>query len=431
MIIKNTTIVNFNNLDVIDGKDILIEGNKIKKIDKNLKDDKDVIDGSDFYTMPGLINTHSHVAMTLIRGSAEDVNSSDWFNKYIWIYEKNLKKEYVYFGTLLGSAEMLLSGVTTVFDHYFYMDEAYKGYLESGMRADLSWALFGVGENSEIEHKRAIDFIEKYNKLNDRITISLGPHSPYVCPENFLKKIANLNKDLNLKIHIHASEEEWQVEKSLKETSKTPIKYLYDLGLVKENTIIAHAWRARDKDLKIIKDSKSFIAHAPKTFLKFGAKSDILVKCLNEGVKVGFATDGVVSNNTLSIFESGRIAALNAKVSKESAEVAKIEELIPLFVTGGTLLEDVKVGEIKEGFVADLILVNKNSPNLNPKINIFANILYSISERDIDTVIVDGKVLVRNGKLLTIDLPYLMKKINEIKDFMLIRSDKPMQKFGD
>lgn len=431
MIIKNTTIVNFNNLDFIDGVDILIEGNKIKKIDKNLKDYKDVIDGSDFYTMPGLINTHSHVAMTLIRGSAEDVNSSDWFNKYIWIYEKNLKKEYVYFGTLLGSAEMLLSGVTTVFDHYFYMDEAYKGYLESGMRADLSWALFGVGENSEIEYKRATDFIEKYNKLNDRITISLGPHSPYVCPENFLKKIVNLNKDLNLKIHIHASEEEWQVEKSLKETSKTPIKYLYDLGLIKENTIIAHAWRARDKDLKIIKDSNSFIAHAPKTFLKFGAKSDILVKCLNEGVKVGFATDGVVSNNTLSIFESGRIAALNAKVSKESAEVAKIDELIPLFVTGGTLLEDVKVGEIKEGFVADLILVNKNSPNLNPKINIFANILYSISERDIDTVIVDGKVVVRNGKLLTIDLPYLMKKINEIKDFMLIRSDKPMQKFGE
>ncbi|MGQ9844676.1 MAG: amidohydrolase [Caldisericia bacterium] len=431
MIIKNTTIINFNNLDVIDGVDILIEGNKIKKIDKNLMDDKDVIDGSNFYTMPGLINTHSHVAMTLIRGSAEDVNSSDWFNKYIWIYEKNLKKEYVYFGTLLGSAEMLLSGVTTVFDHYFYMDEAYKGYLESGMRADLSWALFGVGENSEIEYKRAIDFIEKYNKLNDRITISLGPHSPYVCPENFLKKIANLSKDLNLKIHIHASEEEWQVEKSLKESSKTPIKYLYDLGLIKENTIIAHAWRAKDKDLKIIKDSNSFIAHAPKTFLKFGAKSDILVKCLNEGVKVGFATDGVVSNNTLSIFESGRIAALNAKVSKESAEVAKIDELIPLFVTGGTLLEEVKVGEIKEGYVADLILVNKNSPNLNPKINIFANILYSISERDIDTVIVDGKVVVRNGKLLTIDLPYLMKKINEIKDFMLIRSDKPMQKFGD
>lgn len=431
MIIKNTTIVNFKDLSIQDNIDIFIDKNKIIKIDKNLNGDGDIIDGSNFYTMPGLVNSHSHVAMTLIRGSAEDVNSSDWFNKYIWIYEKNLKKEYVYFGTLLGAAEMLLSGVTTVFDHYFYMDEAYKGYLESGMRADLSWALFGVGENSEIEYKRSTDFIEKYNKLNDRITISLGPHSPYVCPENFLKKIVNLNKDLNLKIHIHASEEEWQVEKSLKETSKTPIKYLYDLGLIKENTIIAHAWRARDEDLKIIENSKSFIAHAPKTFLKFGAKSDILVKCLNEGVKVGFATDGVVSNNTLSVFESGRIAALNAKVSKESAEAAKIDELIPLFVTGGTLLEDVKVGEIKEGFVADLILVNKNSPNLNPKINIFANILYSISERDIDTVIVDGKVVVRNGKLLTIDLPYLMKEIDKIKDFMLIRSDKPMQKFGD
>lgn len=431
MIIKNTTILNFSDLKILDNVDILIEGNKIKKIGNNLEGDSETFDGSNFYTMPGLINTHSHVAMTLIRGSAEDVNSSDWFNKYIWIYEKNLKPEFVYFGTLLGAAEMLLSGVTTVFDHYFYMDQAYKGYLESGMRADLSWALFGVGENSEIEFKRAMDFIEKYNGLNDRLTISLGPHSPYVCPEEFLKKFTTLSEKLNLKIHIHASEEEWQLEKSLKEKGKTPIKYLYDLGLVKENTIIAHAWRARDDDLKIVKEAKSFIAHAPKTFLKFGSKSDILVRILKEGARVGFATDGVVSNNTLSIFESGRIAALNAKVSKEDAEIARVNELIPLFSTGGTLLNHIKLGEIKEGFIADLILVDKNSPNLNPKINIFANILYSISERDVKTVIVDGKVVVKDGKLLTIDLPYLMKEINKTKDVMLIRSETPMQKFGE
>ncbi|MBP7140058.1 MAG: amidohydrolase family protein, partial [Caldisericia bacterium] len=138
-----------------------------------------------------------------------------------------------------------------------------------------------------------------------------------------------------------------------------------------------------------------------------------------------------VSNNTLSIFESGRIAALNAKVSKGDAEIAKIEELVPLFTSGGTLLNHLSVGEIKEGFVADIILVNKNSPSLNPKINIFANLLYSISERDIDTVIVDGKVVVKNGKLLTIDLSYLLKEINNIKDTMLKRSDTPMQKFGE
>jgi len=432
LLIKNTTIINFKDLSVKENYDILINNNKITKIGKNIESkDENIIQGENFYTMPGLINTHSHVAMTLIRGSAEDVNSDDWFNKYIWIYEKNLKPEFVYFGTLLGVAEMLLSGVTTVFDHYFYMDEAYKAYLDSGMRADLSWALFGVGENSEIEFKRAMDFIEKYNGLDERIIISLGPHSPYVCPEEFLKKFKKLSDDLKLKIHIHASEMEWQVEKSLKEYGKTPIKYLYDLGLIKENTIIAHAYKANDDDLKIIKNENSFIAHASKTFMKFGDLSDILVRALKEGVRVGFATDGVVSNNTLSIFESGRIAALNAKVSKGKAEIAKIEELIPLFTSGGTLLNHLSVGEIKEGFVADLILVNKNSPSLNPKINIFANILYSISERDIDTVIVDGKVVVKSGKLLTIDLPYLMKEVNSIKDIMLKRSDTPMQKFGE
>lgn len=431
MVIKNATIINFKDLSIKEDFDILIDGKRIQKIDKNIECNSEVIDGKDFYVMPGLINTHSHVAMTLLKGSAEDVNSIDWFNKYIWIYEKNLKPHYVYFGTLLGSVEMLLSGVTTVFDHYFYMDKAYKAYDEVGIRADLSWALFGVGENEEENFKKAIDFIEKYKDRKERLTISLGPHSPYVCPTEFLKKFAKLSDELNLKIHIHASEMEWQVEKSLKEHGKTPIKYLYDLGLIKKNTIIAHAYRARDEDLKIIKNEGSFVAHAPKTFMKFGDLSDILVRGLKEGIRIGFATDGVVSNNTLSIFESGRIAALNAKVSKNDAEIAKIEELIPLFITGGTLLENVKVGEIKEGYVADLILVNKNSPNLNPKINIFANILYSISERDIDTVIVDGKVVVKNGKILTIDLPYLIKEVNKIKDFMLIRSDKPMQKFGE
>lgn len=430
MLIKNTTIIDFKDLKIEKNKDILIDGNKIKKIGENLEGDE-IIDGSNFYTLPGLVNCHSHVAMTLIRGSAEDVNSTDWFNKYIWIYEKNLRPHFVYFGTLLGAAEMLLSGVTTVFDHYFYMDEAYKAYEEAGIRADLAWALFGVGENEEENFKKAMDFIEKYNGLSDRLTISLGPHSPYVCPEDFLKKFSMLSKVYELKIHIHASEMEWQVEKSIKEKGKTPIKYLYDIGLIKENTLIAHAYRARDEDLKIIKDTNAFIAHAPKTFMKFGDLSDILFRILKEKVRCGFATDGVVSNNTLSIFEAGRLAALNAKISKSNPEIARIEELMPLFSSGGSLLTHLKIGEIKEGYTADLILINKNSPSLNPEINIFANLLYSISERDIDTVIVDGKVVVKNGKLLTIDIPYLIKEINKIKDIMLIRSDKPMQKFGE
>lgn len=431
MIIKNTTIVNFKDLSIKDNVDILIEGNRIKKIGKDIKKDSEILDGERFFVLPGLINTHSHVAMTLIRGSAEDVNSNDWFNKYIWIYEKNLKPEYVYYGTLLGAAEMLLSGVTTVFDHYFYMDKAYKAYEESGIRADLAWALFGVGEGEDENFKEAIKFIEKYNGLNERLTISFGPHSPYVCPRDFLKKFSDLSRSLNLKIHIHASEMDWQVEKSLKETGKTPIEYLFDLGLIKKDTIIAHAYRARDNDLKIIKDQDAFIAHAAKTFMKFGDMGDILIRVLKEKVRVGFATDGVVSNNTLSIFESGRIAALNAKCSVQNPELAKIDELMPLFVNGGTLLSHIKLGEVKEDYIADLILINKFSPALNPNINIFANILYSISERDIDTVIVDGKIVVKNGKLQTIDLDSLVKEVNKIKDKMLIRSDVPMQKFGE
>jgi len=178
MIIKNTTILSFYDLSIRKNTDILIEGNKIEKIGKNLVGPGEGIDGSRFYLIPGMVNTHAHTAMTLLRGAAEDVNINDWFNKHIWIYEKNLTPEDVYIGTLIGSAEMLLSGVTFVADHYFYMDKAYQAYEEIGIRADLSWAVFGVGDDWEDEFNKALKFTEDYRDKNSRLHVSLGPHSP-------------------------------------------------------------------------------------------------------------------------------------------------------------------------------------------------------------------------------------------------------------
>lgn len=451
MIIKNVTILNFSDLSIHRNVDLLIEGDRIKKIiekkaiepnrsgeerqkDSNLKykgRDDEIIEGVDFYAVPGLTNCHSHTGMTLLRGCAEDVNSLDWFNKYIWVYEKNLLPEDVYIGTLLGAAEMLLSGVTLVCDHYFYMDKAFKAYQEAGIKADLAWAVFGRGDDQEENFRKAMNFTEKYSEVDKRINISLGPHSPYVCPESFLKKIVDISHKTGLKIHIHVSEEKWQVDKCLKEKGKTPVQYLADIGIIKEKSILAHAYWATDSDLEIIKNTDAGVAHAPKTYMRFGFSKDFLPRALKSGIKIALASDGVVSNSDMSIFEAARDAALLAKMSVENAEEGRIEQIIPLLSSGWKMIGNEKIGEIKEGYIADLVLIRKDSPSMNPAINIFANILYSLSQRDIDTVIIDGKVVVRGGKLLTIDVKEVVKEANRIKERLLQRTnEKPMQEFG-
>lgn len=451
MIIKNVTVLNFSDLSINRNVDLLIEGDRIKKIiekkaiepdwageerkkDNNLKyesRDDEAIEGADFYATPGLTNCHSHTGMTLLRGCAEDVNSLDWFNKYIWVYEKNLLPEDVYIGTLLGAAEMLLSGVTLVCDHYFYMDKAFKAYQETGMKADLAWAVFGRGDDQEENFRRAMNFTEKYSEVDKRINISLGPHSPYICPESFLKKIADISHKTGLKVHIHVSEEKWQVDKCLKEKERTPVQYLADIGLIKEKNILAHAYWATDLDFEIIKNAGAGVAHAPKTYMRFGYSKDFLPRALKSGIKIALASDGVVSNSNMSIFEAARDAALLAKMSMGDAEEGRIEQIIPLLSSGWKMIGNEKIGEIKEGHIADLVLIRKDSPSMNPEINIFANILYSLSQRDIDTVIVDGKVVVRGGKLLTIDVKEVAKEANRIKERLLQRTDeKPMQEFG-
>ena len=448
MIIKDTSVFNYDELKLTENVHIVIDKNIISRIisqdteRENYKQISDtpvsslehkygkVVNGKGKLTVRGLSNCHSHTAMTLLRGSAEDINSLDWFNKYIWVYEKNLEPEDVYWGTLLGAAEMLLSGVTFVCDHYFAMDNAFKAYKDAGIRADLGWAVFGQGETWEKDYRAALDFIEKYKDKTETITVSMAPHSPYICPKDFLIEAAGYAEEKNLKTHIHVSEKPWQVEKSLKETGKTPVEYLADLGIIRENSILAHASYATDNDLKIIKEHNALVAHASKTYMKFGILTDFLPRAINENVKVALASDGPASNSTLSIFEAARDAGFLSKLSTGNPEKGRIKDIIPLLSSGYSLLGDPNPGRPLKGSKADLVLLNRNSLSMNPEINIGANILYSLSDRDIDTVIVNGSITVSEGRLITINLDSVIKNVNRIKNKMLNTAGKPMQTYG-
>lgn len=417
MIIKNVSILSFSDLSIQHAMDITVQKGRIIKIEKNRPsshfNELKVIDGTGMYVFPGLTNNHSHTAMTLLRGVAEDVTVANWFNKKVWIYERNLTPRDVYVGTLLGAAEMLLSGVTAVADHYFSMDQAFEAFKVSGMRANLAWAVFGMGDDTEERFERAMDFTREYIGKDERISVSLGPHSPYLCPDDFLKKVVKKSEVFGVPMHIHVSETKEQVERMLKERGMTPVQLLEKTGVLKEGTILAHAYWATDSDLTLIKKRGAGIAHCAKTYMKFGDVNDLLVRALNKGIPVGFGSDGCASNNTIDIFETARDAALLAKCASGDPEKGTIADILPL-MTNGSVMGLGSYGDIIPGAPADLVLIDPSTPNMIPGNSVFADILYSISMRNIDTVIVDGKVVVRKGELVNFNIDDLREEAREI-----------------
>ena len=434
MIIRNATVLDFQDLSQARGVDLRIRDGRIVETGRGLARPSDhegeIIDASGMYVIPGLVNLHAHTAMTLLRGAAEDVNEQQWFNDYVWMYERNLTPEDVFVGTLLGAAEMLLAGVTCVADHYFHMDRAFQAYRQAGMRADLCWAVFGTGELWEEQVEQTFGFLREYRDRDSRITLSLGPHSPYICPHPFLRRVADRASELDLKMHIHVSETGEQVQQSLGEHGKTPVEILSDTGVLRPGTILAHAYYATEGDLELIRDSGAGIAHCAKTYLKFGDVQDFLLPALDAGVPVGLGTDGPCSNNTLSIFEAARDAAFIAKSVRDNAEAAPIAEVLPLVHRGGEILGLPGYGRIQEGSLADLVLIDPATANMVPEHNVFANLLYSLTERNIHTVVVDGRVVVRQGSLVNIDLKELIRKTVEILTRITNRDyDGPLQRY--
>jgi 5-methylthioadenosine/S-adenosylhomocysteine deaminase len=467
VIIRNATLLDFQDLSQRRGVDLRITDGRIAEIGPGLAGDgpgrgsarrraressesaareparrrdlesadsasqgEELIDASGMYVIPGLVNLHAHAAMTLLRGAAEDVNEERWFNDYVWMYERNLTPEDVYIGTLLGAAEMLLSGVTCVADHYFNMDRAFQAYRQAGMRADLSWTVFGTGEGWEEQVQRALEFLREYRDRDPRITLSLGPHSPYICHRSFLHRIADQASEMDLKMHIHVSETGEQVQRSLAEHGKTPVVILADTGVLRPGTILAHAYYATDGDLELIREAGAGVAHCAKTYLKFGDVQDFLLRALAAGVPVGLGTDGPCSNNTLSIFEAARDAAFIAKSIRDDAEVAPIAEVLPLVHRGGEILGFPGYGRIREGGLADLVLIDPATANMVPEHNVFANLLYSLNQGNIHTVIVDGRVAVRQGVLVNIDLREVIAKTLEVLTRITKRDyDGPLQRY--
>jgi len=378
----------------------------------------EVIDASGLVAIPGLINGHTHAAMTLFRGIAEDVPVHGWFNEYVWPMEVNLTEEDVYLGTLLACAEMISSGVTCFADHYFYMDAAARAVDTAGMRANLGWAFFSsLGREDGVE--RSADFAERWNGGADgRITTSLAPHAPYTCDDSDLTEAADHARRLGIRIHIHAAENLAQTRSSVASRGITPIKVLEQTGILDAGVLIAHGCGITEDDIPMLAEHRATlgVAHCPKVYLKHALAPLTPIRSLDASdVAVGLGTDGVAGNNTLDVFESMRLTALTQKYVEEDATWLTTGHAINLATTQSAQtvgLAD-QIGALEVGRRADVVLVDISGAHCQPVHDIAAALVYSVRASDVVTVVVDGDVLLRDRNLQTIDLEAVTAELTD------------------
>ncbi len=397
-------------------QDILIEDSRILAIANSgsmkVEPGTETIPADGLLAVPGFINTHAHVPMVLIRNLAEDVTPTEWFNDYIWPMESNLTEDDVYWGAQLGMAEMIENGVTCVADHYFYVDRIAEVVEQSGMRANLTWAVFGHEGEEKVD--QTVEFVQRWQgKAEGRITTYLGPHAPYTTSPEFLAMCARKARQINTGIHIHVSETAPQVELSLKQYGITPVKQLQETGVFDVPTILGHCLYPREGDFEILAAADTGIAQAPKTYMKHGMGMAPIEKYLEYSIPIGLATDGAASNNTLDIMEQMRLLAMFTKYKTSDPTMMKMDQVVDIAFRGSAKVMHLEsqIGEIKAGFLADITLLRQDALYATPKANPLAALIYCLRASDVDTVLCNGKVLMQGRKLLTLDKERIRQEV--------------------
>lgn len=419
VLIKDATVVTMNDQnEVIEKGNILIENNHITSVtnaDLNTASTAEVISGQGKVVIPGLINAHNHAAMSLFRSYADDYPLMEWLEKKIFPAEARLEPEDIYWGAQLAMLEMIRGGTTTFVDMYFYMEQTARACLESGMRAMLSQVF--IGENAVPGFNSLEDvksFTEQWNNAaGGRINTILGPHAPYTCSPEFLQKVLKATEDTRPLIHIHLSESRHEVDQSLEQYGKTPVAVMQEIGMFERKVLAAHCVHITDEDIEILSDNKVGIAHNPGSNMKLGNGVAPLTKLINKNALVGLGTDGPASNNNLDMFEEIRLATLLQKVINESPVSINAEQALALATcSGAKALKRDDIGVIEAGKKADLTIIDFNQPHLQPEGDPIANIVYSAAASDVETVIVDGKILFNQGEFLTLDREKIIHEAN-------------------
>jgi 5-methylthioadenosine/S-adenosylhomocysteine deaminase len=368
-----------------------------------------VVNAGGCLILPGLVNTHSHLAMSLLRGLADDLPLMEWLTNHIWPAEKaHMNREAVRLGTELAVAEQLLAGVTTTTDMYFFANEVAAVLAEAGMRGVIAESLIDSATprcktpEEMIEKQR--EFAQQYRK-HPLITPSIAAHSPYSVSASNLVKEAEIAEELGITFQIHLSETRWEVEKLMEEKGRSPVAYLADLGVLSERTVAAHCVHVSPEDIETLVEFEVGVAHNPVSNLKLASGVAPVPTMVQAGVKLGIGTDGAASNNTLDLLRDMQLASLLHKGVFGDPTVLPARSMIEMATIGGAsvLGLDAEIGTLTEGKQADMVCFSVGGPHATPVFDPWSHLVYAARSSDVRHVIVRGKLVVGNRHLNTMD----------------------------
>ena len=383
--------------------DILIEGNRFKKISENIEDeDAEIIPCKDKAIFPAFYNCHTHMPMTLLKGLTDEKELMQWLKEDIWPREAKMKPHDIYVASKFAILEMIKGGIVFCNDMYQFPEETMKAIDEMGIRGVVSKPEVNVTytpEEFEEKKKKVLEFMDYPNINENRIIKGISCHSIYTLSEEFLKFYSELAKKHNMRLHIHACETQKEIDDCQKAHHCTPIEYLEKLGLLTDKTILAHSVHLTEKDMDIIKKYDCKVAHCPISNFKLKSGMMAFQKLHQKGITVTLGTDGSASNNSLSILQEMKVCALNAKTQAKDSKAGSAEDILKAATVNGAKAFGIDAGEIKEGKLADFILFDLNHYLFLPNYNLFSNIVYSAQNDCVTDVFCDGVQLMKDRKV--------------------------------
>jgi 5-methylthioadenosine/S-adenosylhomocysteine deaminase len=398
--------------DVIKNAIVTLDGDKISYVGN----DEDMFDKSADYAfdwsnrllMPGFVNGHAHLSITSLRGLAEDLSLFDWLTHGLYPYQAAMNEEDSLIANYLGCCELIDSGVTCVadFDGFSPLNEVIQ---KTGLRATLNFVymdkFLDQEGNSNVDIEQTIRNIkQQQEKADNRITCTVGPHAPYSCSENLMSACSKIASQLGIGIHLHLSESTIEVEWAKKKWGMSPVKKVDELGLLNDKTIAAHCVHLSEEDMNILSQRKVTVVHCPTSNAKLGNGVAPVREMMNRNITVCLGTDSAVSNNNLSILKEMTLAAILQNVRYGKAGIISAAEIVRMATSSGARCVGLQnqIGSIEVGKKADLITIDTGKVHLSPLNDVYASIVYSTIASDVDSVIIDGKI-VKDGKILTVD----------------------------
>ncbi|MCU0232635.1 MAG: amidohydrolase family protein [Thermoanaerobaculales bacterium] len=382
----------------------------------------EVLNAGNCLILPGLVNTHSHLAMTVLRGIADDLPLKQWLESHIWPAEKeHMSREVVRVGTELAVAEQLLGGVTTTTDMYFFGDEVCEVLVGAGMRGVVAESLIGfatprcAGPDEMLERQR--ELIEAYRD-HHLITPSVAAHAPYSVSAADLVREAELAEEYGVPMQIHLAETRWEVEKLLADKGMSPVAYLADLGVLSDRTVAAHCVHVSPEDIGLLAEFETRVSHNPVSNLKLASGVSPVPALVQAGVTVGLGTDGAASNNGLNLLRDMQLAALLHKGVACDPTVLPARAMVEMATSRGArvLGLDSRIGTLSEGLEADLICVAVEGPHAAPMYDPFSHLVFAARATDVRHVMIGGRVVVRNRVILTLDRERVESQVRALSE---------------